>query len=423
MIAQVSPSVNVTLDGTGAGRISLGPPQSTCWLLRLAAVSTTSTTNRPSCTLYRGSPSGPIEPIDTLPFANVGSTQKVSALPFYAGQRLWAVWSGGDSGAVATLQVFGEQRTRTDGPFDPVAIGDGFAQIPSTLFVGDPNNGLIEISTDLPDLLQTTYVPIGNLSTAWIGLFTTGGDYGYMVCGQDNSATPVTFVAAGKVEPSSGTVVEAWRAYGGGGLNENVIIGGRDGDTNAVILGAGASGAIDFSGEAVVLGTKTVVGYPDTDLQWSGDPNDETMFSVGRGVRAYVQLDASPLVTSVAGGEVVVAQMGSVNFQNGRAYRIKLEYGTTATVAGTLTLRLRRGVGTGGSIRVAVSSQVVTPADPVRLDRIIINTSGSDITQNMALTGQGPGGGNVVFTGSGTGQGYALIEDVGAASKWVGAAV
>lgn len=105
----ISPQTSVTLNGSGAGRCALTPPSGTRWDLSLASVATTSTVNFAQAALYLGNANGPIQLIDQTYDGNNASSGKVAGAPFYHGTYLWAVWSGGDAGATATLQVFGQQ--------------------------------------------------------------------------------------------------------------------------------------------------------------------------------------------------------------------------------------------------------------------------------------------------------------------------
>lgn len=107
----IQPQATVTLNGSGAGQVSLTPPSGTMWQLSLAAVSTTSVINASQAFLYLGSSSGPLTLIDSTFLGNSASSGKVAGAPFYHGVYLWAVWSGADAGAVATLQAYGTQAT------------------------------------------------------------------------------------------------------------------------------------------------------------------------------------------------------------------------------------------------------------------------------------------------------------------------
>jgi len=135
MTAEVSPAASVTLDGSGNGQVSLSPPSGTIWRLRLASVSTTGTVSQPQAFLYRGSASGPLEQIDSTFLGNSASSAKVAGAPFFAGQVLWAKWTGGDPGATATLQAWGQQGRRGEvSPFEPAAPGEGFPLSVATVF-------------------------------------------------------------------------------------------------------------------------------------------------------------------------------------------------------------------------------------------------------------------------------------------------
>jgi hypothetical protein len=133
VITEVSPVASVTLDGSGNGQVSIGPPSGTVWRLRLANVSTTGTVHQPQAFLYRGSTSGPQEQIDSTYLGNSASSAKVAGAPFFSGQVLWAKWTGGDPGATATLQAYGQQGLRDEIPFD-VPVGEGFPLNVATVF-------------------------------------------------------------------------------------------------------------------------------------------------------------------------------------------------------------------------------------------------------------------------------------------------
>lgn len=127
MIIQVSPFATVVLDGSGNGQCAIGPPAGTKWALRLATLAVSTSTNQPQGFLYRGSASGPLELIDSTYTGAQAASAKVGGALYYPGQRLWAVWKGGDPGATATVQVFGQQGARSD-PFEDAGLtGEGFA--------------------------------------------------------------------------------------------------------------------------------------------------------------------------------------------------------------------------------------------------------------------------------------------------------
>ena len=81
------------------------------WQLSLAAISTTSVTLASQCFLYLGSSSGPLTLIDSTFLGNNASSGKVAGAPFFHGTYLWAVWTGADALAIATLQAYGNQLT------------------------------------------------------------------------------------------------------------------------------------------------------------------------------------------------------------------------------------------------------------------------------------------------------------------------
>lgn len=104
-------AANVTLDGSGNGTVSMGPVTGERWKLTNAGVRTNTSSNPaanvPQCRIYIGG--APIDSffIDGTFTGNLNSTSRVSGIPVGNGQRIWAVWQGGDPGSVATLSIIG----------------------------------------------------------------------------------------------------------------------------------------------------------------------------------------------------------------------------------------------------------------------------------------------------------------------------
>lgn len=103
----ISPQTTVRLNASGAGQVSLTPPSGVLWQLSLASVSIPNPILIPQVFLYLGNSNGPIQLIDSSYAGASASSGKVAGIPFYPGTYLWAVWSGADALATATLQVFG----------------------------------------------------------------------------------------------------------------------------------------------------------------------------------------------------------------------------------------------------------------------------------------------------------------------------
>jgi hypothetical protein len=103
----VSPSASVRLSGAGAGQVGLTPPSGVQWQLSLATLSIPGPVLIPQGFLYSGNSSGPIQLIDSTYSGASASSGKVAGLPVFPGTYIWAVWSGADANAVATLQLFG----------------------------------------------------------------------------------------------------------------------------------------------------------------------------------------------------------------------------------------------------------------------------------------------------------------------------
>jgi hypothetical protein len=95
--------VQVTLDGTGAGQVVIGPAGFD-WLVRRTSVKTSTAVKQPTATLYRGGVSDAAFLEGSFSGANDASDTVHLMQP---GELLYCVWSGGDAGARATLVVSG----------------------------------------------------------------------------------------------------------------------------------------------------------------------------------------------------------------------------------------------------------------------------------------------------------------------------
>lgn len=100
-------SASVTLDSNGNGTVQLTVPIGVTWNLTVAAVSTSTAVLNPTCSIYMGPTPTPDNLIDATYTGNQDATGKVAGFPLTKGQSIWAVWTGGDVGAVATLSLFG----------------------------------------------------------------------------------------------------------------------------------------------------------------------------------------------------------------------------------------------------------------------------------------------------------------------------
>ena len=103
----------VTLDGSGNGTCKLGPLSAReVWWPDNAHVSTGQAvvTNEAVCKIYVGDAVSVQNFRDnTFTGSSGDSTDKIAADRVSVGQWVWAVWSGGDAGAVGTLNVTGNR--------------------------------------------------------------------------------------------------------------------------------------------------------------------------------------------------------------------------------------------------------------------------------------------------------------------------
>lgn len=114
MTAPLNENGSVTLDGSGNGTLKMVPwGGSVTW--RPASVSVKVATNaaEAACRIYIGPTASDAYFVDgTLSGSTGDSTDRVSGYSIDThGSALWAVWEGGDPGAVATMSVSGKVST------------------------------------------------------------------------------------------------------------------------------------------------------------------------------------------------------------------------------------------------------------------------------------------------------------------------
>ena len=107
-------SGSVTLNASGAGTVQLGPQAAETWQLASAGVTvpSASLSSPPTIIIYAGSSPTPGYFVDGSYNGQLNNTGKVSGITIFPGQAVFAVFSGGTPGNIATLSVFG---TRTRG--------------------------------------------------------------------------------------------------------------------------------------------------------------------------------------------------------------------------------------------------------------------------------------------------------------------
>jgi hypothetical protein len=107
-------SASVTLNSEGTGTAQIGPSNpGEVWQPSVVSVSTdeTTITNEAQCKVYCGSSAIQSCYVDgTLSGSTGDSTGNVSGQILYPGQYVIAVWTGGDSGVLATMNVQGQRQ-------------------------------------------------------------------------------------------------------------------------------------------------------------------------------------------------------------------------------------------------------------------------------------------------------------------------
>lgn len=105
--------VTVTLDGSGNGTAAIGPTSpGEIWYPESVRIS--STGNPPAglatCTIYCGSSPIPVAFVDATYNVLGAASSLISGQKLHPGQQVFAVWSGANAGASATLIVSGRRQ-------------------------------------------------------------------------------------------------------------------------------------------------------------------------------------------------------------------------------------------------------------------------------------------------------------------------
>lgn len=117
--AKLNTSDQCTLDGNGNGTCSLGPTGSHVWTdvviaIEVDAPASGAVTNpkTPQARYYIGPQPFPAYLIDFTTMGNGNSSARGAAYPISAGELVIVQWKGGQPGYIATLSVFGNERTQ-----------------------------------------------------------------------------------------------------------------------------------------------------------------------------------------------------------------------------------------------------------------------------------------------------------------------
>lgn len=117
MIIPINLANSVVLNASGGGTAKLGPNIGQRWNILTASVLVpTPNVLVPPCNIYIGG--APISDffIDGTYTGNLDSTSRTAGYILSAGDFIFAVWTGGDVGAKATLSIYGQQQYGGRGP-------------------------------------------------------------------------------------------------------------------------------------------------------------------------------------------------------------------------------------------------------------------------------------------------------------------
>jgi hypothetical protein len=392
VIIEVSPYNSVVLDSNGNGQCSLGPPSGTKWALRLGSGEVSTANVQPRLDFYRGSASGPIELIDSTFTGAQASSGKVGGAVYYAGQLLWAVWTGGDPGATATLRAFGRQGAKSD-PLPDSPLGEGFANssdiiLGNTLQLGSPPQPYRVLTRTIPAELLA-YGVAHNLTFYEVDLwyFDTAPTYMWDAMVTNLVGFPIRM--NGTYDPVNGVfILSSTSVNGAGDINVNI-----------------GSFSNAFQGKTTVLNARTIYGIDSPFELLSTHP-------LGRGRVGRISSVAN---TAAIGAETVVLTTANISWKNGRAYAIEYDQLTTPSVANNAAqFRVRRNNVAGALLLDFTHQLPLVAAQTCHASGFVINNSGADISDKIVLT-MTAAAGTCTGTGAATTVRWLNIFDVGGA--------
>lgn len=104
-------AASVILNSQGNGTAHLGPLTAyESWQPSTGAVSVATNSNEAQCAIYMGDQPVQQNLVGTTLSGSTGDSTGLGGLvPMQTGQYIWAVWTGGDPGSLATIKVQGSK--------------------------------------------------------------------------------------------------------------------------------------------------------------------------------------------------------------------------------------------------------------------------------------------------------------------------
>ena len=109
---QLTETNSGTLNGSGDVTVKLGPiGGSEVWTPGNVSVICSTNVLEANCKVYVGPSATPQYFVDLTVDGSTGDSTDKCNVPIPYGSYVWAVWTGGDAGATATLNVYGTEMT------------------------------------------------------------------------------------------------------------------------------------------------------------------------------------------------------------------------------------------------------------------------------------------------------------------------
>lgn len=296
----------------------------------------------------------------------------------------------------------------------PVGVQPGTSGIvlANLVIVFGPGGSQIVIGPNVPTVVINFYNSHGlAVNKMWIGMYFDANNYSYTVVGTLSAGTQ-QFRGEGWVR--SGTLYESSCQF-------------FDATHNMVDIthGSNASAAEEsWYGGFIRLRNDITTGAL-TDMSFQNTAG--TDISGPRGVVYYEQFTFTFTSTAVAGSEqVAFTTANSMTIRNGRGVRVTYSAQLKSAAVQNPGAQIRENNLAGTSLVGGPRLPIVTINNDLPCERwgIFVNTSGADVTCKLAFTVTPQAATAVVVeSGSGSGVGRILVEDMGSTAQYSGVSV
>lgn len=187
---------------------------------------------------------------------------------------------------------------------------------------------------------------------------------------------------------------------------------------------------VEFAGDGFTQQMEFVMGKVKL-IVGTGDPTDtyaDLIFgntSLSRGLVLFERITTNKATTAATTEQTIYTTSQAYDFPTGRAYLVEVVGQINSGTAPIRTrIRVRKGVGTGGTILHAGALSIIDTAStdcPINIPNIFVNTSGANVNTKLTITFQNTAAAVVNYDGAAAPTNtYIRVVDVGAANFYTG---